>query len=60
MLYFYFKKVKNKWKIRQTNNWKDHLQYLIEFNLLSAKEGLPNALNDACSLLFKEKTIIQS
>ena len=47
-------------KNKTTNNWKDHLQYLISFILLSAKEGLPNALNDACSLLFKEKTIIQS
>ena len=59
-LYFYFKKVKNKWKIKKMNKWKDHLQYLISFDLLSAKERLPNALNDACRLLFKEKTIIQS
>ena len=54
-LYFYFKKVKNKWKIKKMNKWKDHLQYLISFDLLSAKERLPNALNDACRLLFKEK-----
>ena len=59
-LYFYFKKVKNKWKIKKMNKWKDHLQYLISFDLLSAKERLPNALNDACRLLFKEKTTIQS
>ena len=39
---------------------KDHVQYLISFDLFSAKERLPNALNDACRLLFKEKTIIQS
>ena len=39
---------------------KDYFQYLISFDLLSAKERLPNALNDACRLLFKEKTIIQS
>ena len=42
------------------NEWKDHFQYLISFDLLSAKERLPNALNDACRLLFKKKTIIQS
>ena len=60
MLYFYFKKVKNKWKIKKMNKWKDHFQYLISFDLLSAKERLPNALNDACRLLFKEKTTIQS
>ena len=60
MLYFCFKKVKNKWKIKKMNKWKDHLQYLISFDLLSAKERLPNALNDACRLLFKEKTTIQS
>ena len=42
------------------NKWKDHFQYLISFDLLSAKERLPNALNDACCLLFKKKTIIQS
>ena len=59
-LYFYFKKVKNKWKIKKMNKWKDHFQYLISFDLLSAKERLPNALNDACRLLFKEKTTIQS
>ena len=59
-LYFYLKKVKNKWKIKKMNKWKDHLQYLISFDLLSAKERLPNALNDACRLLFKEKTTIQS
>ena len=45
-----------KWK----NKWKDHFQYLLSFNLLSTKERLPNALNDACRLLFKKKTIIQS
>ena len=39
---------------------KDYFQYLISFDLRSAKERLPNALNDACRLLFKEKTIIQS
>ena len=60
MLYFYFKKVKNKWKIKKMNKWKYHFQYLISFDLLSAKERLPNALNDACCLLFEEKTIIQS
>ena len=60
MLYFYFKKVKNKWKIKKMNKWKDHLQYLISFDLFLAKERLPNALNDACRLLFKEKTTIQS
>ena len=60
MLYFYFKKVKNKWKIKKMNKWKDHFQYLISFDLLSAKERLPNALNDACCLLLGEKTIIQS
>ena len=59
-LYFYLKKVKNKWKIKKMNKWKDHLQYLISFDLLSAKERLPNALNDACCLLLGEKTIIQS
>ena len=59
-LYFYFKKVKNKWKIKKMNKWKDHLQYLISFDLLSAKERPPNALNDACCLLLGEKTIIQS
>ena len=31
---------------------KDYFQYLISFDLLSAKERLPNALNDACRLLF--------
>ena len=31
------------------------MQYLISFDLLPAKERLPNALNDACRLLFKEK-----
>ena len=45
-----------KWK----NKWKDHFQYLLSLGLLSAKERLPNALNDACRLLFKKKTIIQS
>jgi len=42
-------------KIKKMNKWKDHFQYLISFDLLSAKERLPNALNDACLLLFKEK-----
>ena len=40
-----------KWK----NKWKDHFQYLLSLGLLSAKERLPNALNDACRLLFKKK-----
>ena len=47
-------------KNKRMNKWKDHFQYLISFDLLSAKERLPNALNDACCLLFKEKTTIQS
>ena len=45
-----------KWK----NKWKDHFQYLLSLGLLSTKERLPNALNDACRLLFKKKTVIQS
>ena len=47
-------------KNKKMNKWKDHFQYLISFDLLSAKERLPNALNDACRLLFKENTTIQS
>ena len=47
-------------KNKRMNKWKDHFQYLISFDLLSAKERFPNALNDACCLLFKEKTTIQS
>ena len=47
-------------KKRKINKGKDHSQYLISFDLLSAKERLPNTLNDACRLLFKDKTIIQS
>ena len=47
-------------KKREINKGKDHSQYLISFDLLSAKERLPNTLNDACRLLFKDKTIIQS
>ena len=47
-------------KNKKMNKWKDHFQYLISFDLLSVKERLPNALNDACCLLFKEKTTIQS
>ena len=39
------------------NKWKDHFQYLLSLGLLSAKERLPNALNDACRLLFEKKTI---
>ena len=39
-----------KWK----NKWKDHFQYLLSLGLLSAKERLPNALNDACRLLLKK------
>ena len=42
------------------NKEKDHFQYLISFDLLPAKERLPNALNDACRLLFKKKAIMQS
>ena len=34
---------------------KDHFQYLLSFDLLSPKESLPNALNDACRLLLKKK-----
>ena len=49
-----------KTKKKEINKCKDHFQYLISFDLLLAKERLPNALNDACRLLFKEKTIIQS
>ena len=47
-------------KKREINKGKDHSQYLISFDLLSAKERLPNTLNDACRLLFKDKTIIHS
>ena len=52
---------KNEEKMQKwINKLKDHFQYLLSFDLRSAKERLPNALNDACRLLFKEKTIIQS
>ena len=55
-----FPKSEEQMKNKKMNKWKDHFQYLISFDLLSAKERLPNALNDACRLLFKAKTIIQS
>ena len=55
----YFQKNEEKMQ-KWINKWKDHFQYLLSLGLLSAKERLPNALNDACRLLFKEKTIIQS
>ena len=40
--------------------WKVHFQYLLSLGLLSANERPPNALNDACRLLFKKKIFIQS
>ena len=40
--------------------WKVHFQYLLSLGLLSANERPPNALDDACRLLFKKKIFIQS